>query len=81
MADDEIAAGMQLLDQAGDDLALGVGVEIDHHVAQEDDVELAQHGQRLVQVDLQEAVWRLISGAIMKPPSWLRTPFRQYLRR
>jgi hypothetical protein len=46
---------MQLFDQAADDLALGLGVEIDHHVAQEDDVELAQGRQRLVQVDLQEA--------------------------
>ena len=55
MADDEIAAGMQLLDQSCNHLALGFGIEIDHHVAQEDDVELAQGGQRPVQVDLQEA--------------------------
>ena len=55
MADDEIAAGMQLLDEAGDHLALGVRIEIDHHIAQENDVELAQRGQGPVQVHLHEA--------------------------
>ena len=54
MADDQIAAGMQLADQLADNLTLGRVVEVDHHIAQEDHMELADLRDRLVQVDLAE---------------------------
>ena len=54
MTDEEMPARPQVLDQASHHLTLGVGVEVDHHVAQEDHVEQAQIRQRAVQVDLLE---------------------------
>ncbi len=55
MADDEPAAGPQAFNQTRHHLLLGLRLEVDHHVAQQDDIELADLRQTLVQVDLLEA--------------------------
>lgn len=55
MADDEIASGLEARQQPCNDLALGFLIEIDHHIAQEDDVEFAKVGKGFVEVDLHKA--------------------------
>jgi hypothetical protein len=73
MADDQIATGMQLAHQLADDLALSRVVEIDHHVAQEDHMELADLWKMLVQVNLAKL---MVNVPCLSPlPSW------QYLLR
>ena len=54
MTDQEISAELQQRERPCDDLAFGVAVEIDHHVAQKDQVECPELWQRLVEIDLDE---------------------------
>ena len=56
MANDQVTAGAKPGQQVVHDAGLGFRVEVDHHVAQEDHVELADIGvDRVHQVDLLEA--------------------------
>ncbi len=55
VADIEVPARPDERDHAGHHVALGVAVEVDHHVAQEHDVEAAQVGEPGVQVGVEEA--------------------------
>src|SRR5437667_1620834 len=52
VADQEVAARAERRQQPPDHLALGLVVEIDHDVAQKDDVEHAERWQRMIEVDL-----------------------------
>ena len=52
MADDEIAPFAQARHQPLQYLYLGLPVEIDHHVADQDDVEQPDVGQFLIQIDV-----------------------------
>jgi len=53
MADDEMSAWLEAGQEIGNHLALGFGVEVNHHIAQENDFEIADGSwNRLGQVDL-----------------------------
>ena len=54
MADEQMAAGPQVREDTRHDVALGVLVEVDHHVAHEYRVKQTDARQRMIQVDVHE---------------------------
>ena len=54
LAERKIAAWLQVFAQALHHLGFGLVVKVDHHVTQEDHVELPHRRQRIIQVDRSE---------------------------
>ena len=71
MTDEEVTAGLEKVQHARDDLALGLQAEINEHVPQEDDLKVTEVRQGLVEIHPHKPDF-VAQRALRQAAGWLK---------